>query len=57
MQDVPEPVEEPHQKWPVEAERGADALDVRRCGLVAGDDRGGIAGGNVEKTEDEQSHH
>ena len=26
-------------------------------GLVAGDDRGGIARGDVEKTEDEQSHH
>ena len=57
VQDVPEPVDEAHQERPVEAERGADALDVGGRGLVAGDDRGGIARGDVEQTEDEQRHH
>ena len=57
LQDVPEPVEESHQKWPVKPERGAYALDIGGCGLVAGDDGGGIARGDVEKTEDEEGDH
>ena len=41
--DLPQPLAEPHQERPVEAERGADALDVGGRRLVAGDDRGRIA--------------
>ena len=34
-----QPFDEAHEKWPVEAQRNSDALDFRRCRLIAGDDR------------------
>ncbi len=41
----------------VEAERGADALQPFRRGVVAGENCGGIAGVRAEQEEDEQGHH
>jgi hypothetical protein len=40
----PTPSPEPHEIRPVEPEAGADALDIRRRRLVAGDDGGRVAG-------------
>ena len=54
---VPDPLAEAHQEGTVEAERGADALDVGGGRLIAGDDRRRVAGSDVEQTEYEQRHH
>ncbi len=54
MQHVPEPAAEADKERPVEAERGADALDSLGRRLVAGDHRRRIARRDVEQAEDEQ---
>ena len=54
VEDVPEPFAEADEEGAVEAEADADAFDVGRAGLVAGDDGGRVAGGDVEKAEDEE---
>src|SRR5215831_11261960 len=56
MEDLPAPFAEPDQERPVETKAGADALDVGRGRLVAGDHRGRIAGRDVEEAEYEECH-
>ena len=53
---VPEPFEEANEERAVEPEANADPLDVGGARLVAGDDGGRVAGGEVEKAEHEQGH-
>ena len=57
VQDLPQPFAEADQEGAIKTERGADALDVGGGGLVAGDDGGRIAGGDVEQAEDEEGDH
>ena len=56
MEDAPEPVAELDEERPVEPERAPDAGDVGRGGLVAGDQRRRVAGGQVQEAEHEQGH-
>ena len=42
---------------PVEAEARADLLDVPGAGVVARDDRGGVARREAQQAEDDQRHH
>ena len=59
MQQVPGPVDETDQEGFVEAELVADLGDVGGGRQVAGDERRGIAGGEVEEREHEHAddHH
>src|SRR5262249_17453374 len=42
---------------PVKAQTHADALDVGRCSLVAGDYRRRVSGRDIEQAEHEQRYH
>ena len=60
MQDLPQPLAEPHEERPIQTQRGTDALDIGGRGLIAGDDRGGIAGREIQQAEHEErddEHH
>src|SRR5215472_2437158 len=56
MEDMPEPFAEADQERAVKAEALADALNVRRRRLVAGDHCGGVARRDVEEAENEQGN-
>ena len=60
VHDLPQPFAEAHQERPVQSERGTDTLHVGGRGLVARDDRGRIAGREIEQAEHEErddEHH
>ena len=57
MQQLADPGEELGVERLVEAERGADALELLRRRIVAGEDRGGIAGRQPQQQKHKQRHH
>ena len=57
MQQLVDPGEELDVERLVEAERGADALELRRARIVAGEDSRGIAGRQPQQQEHDQRHH
>ena len=57
MQQLADPGEELDVERLVEAERGADALELFRRRVVAGQDRGGIARRQPQQQKHEQRHH
>ena len=54
---VADPAHELDVHWLIQPEPLPDLHDVGRARIVAGDDRRGIAGGEVEEQEDEDPHH
>ena len=57
MQQLADPGEELRVERLVQAERGADALELLGRRIVAGQDRGGIARGQPQQQKHEQRHH
>ena len=60
VQQLVHPGDELHDQRLVETERGADALQLFRGRIVAGENCGGIAGGEAEQEKHEQrddAHH
>ncbi len=57
MQQLVDPGEELHIERLVEAEGGADALELGGRCIVAGEDGGGIARRDPQQQEHEQRHH
>src|SRR5437588_9313004 len=57
MHDLPDPLAEADQEWPIEAEALANAFHVSRRCLIAGDHCRGVARCDVEEAEDEQRDH
>ena len=54
VHDLPEPLAEPHEERPIKTKRGTDAFDVGGRGLIARDDRRGIAGRQIQQAEHEE---
>jgi hypothetical protein len=57
VQELVHPGDELHDQGLIEAKRGADALQPFRRGVVAGENRGGVTGGQAQQQEDEQRDH
>ena len=57
MQELSDPGDELGVERLVEAERGADALELLGRRIVAGEDRGGVAGRQPQQQKHKQRHH